>query len=236
MKSKGGKYVITLWEAVHLFKARFMGPGSVTRYALLGACLIALWFAIPMARQEIRTSQARNALANAAKTAGGDHLAFLNEAKKALTPPGPTSELYDLAAQLVLLRPPIDMNAAESLTRKALERSPARAESWARLAYIELLRKGTLTDKALEYLDHSFVVEPAGYKQFMLWRLEFMFSHWSQLSPSLQEATMRSFRIMAQWRGKGFALKLAKKAGNADLESRVRQVLDMEETPKAPND
>ncbi len=213
-----------------MFKVRFMGPGSVTRYTVMGVCLVALWFVVPIARQEIRTSQARNALANAAKTTGDDHLAFLNEAKKALTPPGPTGELYDLAAQLALLRPPIDMNAADRLTRKALERSPARAESWARLAYIGLLRKGKLTDQALEYLDHSFVVEPAGYKQFMLWRLEFMFSHWSQLPPSLQEATMRSFRIMAQWRGKSFALIMAQKAGNPNVERRARKALDMEIT------
>ena len=213
-------------------KVRFMGSGSLTRYALMGACLIALWFAMPMAKQEIRTSQARNALANAAKTTGDDHLALLNEAKKALSSPGPTGELYDLAAQLALLRPPVDMNAAERLTRKALERSPARAESWARLAYIELLREGKLTDKALEYLDHSFVVEPAGYKQFMLWRLEFMFGHWSQLPPSLQEASMRSFRIMAQWRGKGFALKMAQKTGNTDLVIWSKTALNIQDSPQ----
>jgi hypothetical protein len=185
-----------------------------------------------MAKQEIRTSLARNALANAAKTTGDDHLAFLNEAKKALTPPGPTGELYDLAAQLALLRPPVDMNAAERLTRKALERSPARAESWARLAYLELLREGKLTDKALEYLDHSFVVEPAGYKQFMLWRLEFMFSHWSQLPRPLQEATMRSFRIMALWRGNGFALKMAQKSDNPNLEIWAKNALNIQDTPQ----
>ena len=194
----------------------------------MAACLIALWFAVPMAKQEIRTSQARNALVNAAKTTGDEHLAFLNEAKKALTPPGPTGELYDLAAQLALLLPPVNMNAAESLTHKALERSPARAESWARLAYIELLREGKLTDKALEYMDHSFVVEPAGYKQFMLWRLEFMFTHWAELPLDLQNTTMRSFRIMALWRGKAFKLKMAQKVGNPDLESRARSALDLE--------
>lgn len=213
---------------MHLFKTRLFGAGSLIRYTLMAACLIALWFAAPMEKQEIRTSQARNALANAANTTGDDHLAFLTEANKALTPPGPTGELYDLAAQLTLLLPPIDMNAAKRLTRKALERSPARAESWARLAYIELLREGKLTDKALEYMDHSFVVEPAGYKQFMLWRLEFMFTHWAELTPALKGATLRSFRIMALWRGKAFALKMAQKVGNPEMESQARKTLDME--------
>ncbi len=197
------------------------------RYILMAACLMPLWLALSMASQEIRTSKARNALAIAAKSTGENRLEFLNKAKKALTPPGPTGELYDLTAQLALLSPQTDLNAAQMLTQLALQRSPVRAESWARLAYIERVREGKLTDKALNYLDRSFVVEPAGYTQFILWRMEFMFAHWSQLSLSLQEVTMRSYCVIAIWYGKGYALKMAQKAGNQDLEMHAEKTLDL---------
>jgi hypothetical protein len=69
------------------------------------------------------------------------------------------------------------------------------------------------------------VVEPAGFKDFMIWRLEFTFSHWSQLPPPLQDAALRSLRMLSLWRGPAFALKLVQGTGDADLTRRAQIIL-----------
>ncbi len=202
-------------------------PGGLTRLVFLALCLIALGFIYPSLKNEIRASTARNALENFALADVEKRAELLSTAARALTPYGPTGELYDLAAQLELLETPLEANAAKALTWRALGQSPNRAESWARLAYIELLSEGKLTDEAVTYLDHSFVVEPAGYKQFMVWRLNFAFTHWQALPAGLQKTVLRSLRMAAEWRGDDFALELVENSKNLDLLAQAQDVLQV---------
>jgi hypothetical protein len=198
---------------------------NIIRFGLVGLCLVGLALAIPLARNEVRASKARQTLEWAQLAEGAERLQYLQTAKQALTPEGPSGDLYDLSAQLALLQTPMDLTSAERLSWAALKHSPARADSWARLAFIERQRAGRLNEKALTYLDRSFVVEPAGFKGFMIWRLEFTFLHWSQLPPALQDAAMRSLRTLSLWRGPAFALKLAQGYANADLTRRAQAML-----------
>ncbi|PHS21567.1 MAG: hypothetical protein COA84_15690 [Robiginitomaculum sp.] len=198
---------------------------NIIWFGLVGLCLAGLALAIPFARNEMRASKARQVLDLARLAEGEERIQYLLGAKLALTPEGPSGDLYDLSAQLALLQTPMDLKSAERLSWDALKRSPARADSWARLAYIERQRSGRLNEKALTYLDHSFVVEPAGFKDFMTWRLEFMFAHWSQLPPSLQDATLRSLQMLSFWRGPAFSLKLVQGYGDANLTRRAQIVL-----------
>ena len=204
---------------------------NIIRFGLIGLCLVGLVLAIPLARNEMRASKARQALALAQQVNGEERDQYLQAAKQALIPEGPSGDLYDLSAQLALLQTPMDLASAERLSWAALKHSPARADSWARLAFIERQRAGRLNEKALTYLDRSFVVEPAGFKDFMIWRLAFTFSHWSQLPPPIQDAALRSLRMLSLWRGPAFALKLVQDAGDADLSQRAQMILSGMERP-----
>ncbi len=125
---------------------------STLRYILIGCCLLAILFTWPVMQNETRTSRARNLLSDLASTNTVAQYKILDAMEIALIPPGPTSELFDLAVQLYLLKQPLGLSTSENLTLHALERSPARAESWARLAYIELLRDGRVNEKKLPIL------------------------------------------------------------------------------------
>ncbi len=209
-------------ENIVNLKAKIFQPKeNIIRYGLMVLSVIAVLLTIPFALQEMRAAKARLSIAEFTNMSDHDRLAYVRKIKAQLTPPGPTGELYDLAAQVELLKEPQNPGRAKQLTILALTRSPARAESWARLAYIEFVDNGKLTEQALLYLDRSFVVEPAGYKQFMLWRLDFLFSNWSQLSRSLQSETLRSFQMMAIWKGRDFALRFVVKHNNTALLTRA---------------
>jgi len=194
---------------------------------LLGLCLLALGFIVPLANSEMNALNARQEIIDAGQTIDEARREHLNAAEDALAGVGSSALLTDLAAELALLREPVDLDASARWTQQALTRSPSRAESWARLAFIEVLRAREFTDKSIGYLEHSFIIEPAGYQQFMIWRLEFMFAYWSQIPHTLQESTLRSLRMTAQWRGQNFALSLATKINNPDLTTRAHTALQI---------
>jgi hypothetical protein len=206
-------------------RTTYFWQGIAQRMALLILFTLALVFTLPVTLNVIRTAKARVSLERIAVAAPLQRDVVMRDAAAELTPPGPDGELYDLAAQFALLQNPDDLGKAESLTKKALMRSPARAESWARLAYIELISEGRLTDRAITYMDRSFTIEPAGYKQFMRWRLEFMFANWAVLPDPLQQQTLRSLRMFHQWKRGNEALKIVKKTNNNGLIERAKAAL-----------
>lgn len=193
----------------------------------MGLAVIGLSIAIPRAGQEIKVNAARNALADLTAAGPNERAELYLAAERVFTKPVGLGEWNDLAAQFALLQQPMDLDRAEALSWAALQRSPARAESWARLAYIELVRNGKLTPKSFEYLERSFIVEPAGYGQFMNWRLNFMFAYWSQFPTPLQEMTMRSFRMLAMRRGNDVAMREVGAHNDAELTTRAKLALQI---------
>ncbi len=201
--------------------------GRVVQLGLISLSVIGLAFSIPMAGQEIRVNAARNALADLKAAGPNERAELYRAAEQIFSKPANLGEWNDLAAQFALLQQPMDLDGAEALTWAALQKSPARAESWARLAYIDLIRDGKFSPKALEYLERSFIVEPAGYRQFRDWRLNFMFSFWPQFPESLQDMTMRSLRMLAVHRGNEVAMHEVEAHNNAELTEQARIALQI---------
>ncbi len=191
------------------------------------ACALALLLALPLLRQELHSAKARHAIAKISPATPEDSDASVNIARKALSRPGASGNLLNLAAQLALLDTVQNAETAQDYTWQSLQESPTRAEGWARLAYIDLLANGKFTKDAISYLEHSFVAEPAGYQDFMVWRLEFIFANWQHLPLSLQQQALFSLRMMAQSKGKEFAFNMMRQFNNQDLIIRASAALSL---------
>jgi hypothetical protein len=106
----------------------------------------------------------------------------------------PSGDLLELAAARALLQEPPDLDAAEALSWDALRRSPARAESWARLAYIDAARDGRLDAPGQEALARSYAAAPYTVEALRRWRAEFTLSRWGEVDDELRQAALREAR------------------------------------------
>jgi hypothetical protein len=146
-----------------------------------------------IAADDLRALAVADALSGAeavgAWTARGE--AALYRADDSLASGVPTGELRDLAAARALLADPPDLDTAERRTWEALQRSPARAEAWARLAYIDLRRDGRLGPQGESALALSYEVEPYASEELRHWRVEFVLTHWEVIGPEVRDAALR---------------------------------------------
>lgn len=103
-------------------------------------------------------------------------------------------------ANAALALPHPDLDAAESRTWSALSQAPATASAWARLAYIDHVRGGRLSNEGLDYLDRTYEVAPLG-PDITPWRVRFAYENWALLTPSLRRKAMEELRTYARYRG-----------------------------------
>jgi hypothetical protein len=93
-------------------------------------------------------------------------------------------------------RAPAVLAEAEAEARRALAASPARADAWLALAYIDRTRAGGLDTKAAAALDRSYLVGPLD-PDLKAWRVQFCFDSWSSLPKALRDDALRE--LSALW-------------------------------------
>lgn len=91
---------------------------------------------------------------------------------------------------------PVELEKAKAETYRALSESPARADAWLNIAYIEEQLSGRYTPKVAKALDNSYAVGPLD-PDVSLWRLSFCFNHWSDLTHDLKNDVLRE--LSAVW-------------------------------------
>lgn len=84
--------------------------------------------------------------------------------------------------------------AAGALTRLSLAEAPANPTAWLRLAYLDALADGTLTQVGERALAMSYSVAPYG-PDVTAWRLDFAFDHWSALSETTRTAAVDELMV-----------------------------------------
>jgi len=195
-----------------LGQRRRRAPRHDTMWARGGRTLVASAFGVVALAAAIGTSwDVRAAAANraiAAVASGSEsrsgsgrtsaRTTALNHADQILRGSQPTSELRDLAAALAVLQSPPDLDAVENLSISALADSPARAETFARLAYVDVLRHSALTADGAEALNNSYLAAPFAPETLRRWRLEFTLGLWSQIDPSLRSAALSEANVAAR--------------------------------------
>jgi hypothetical protein len=146
-----------------------------------------------LAMDEVRTRTVNAALtaADAEGASAERRAAALSRADASLSFGAPTGALRELAAARALQSDPPDLDLAEKRTWEALARSPARAEAWARLAFIDAMRHGALSSEGLSALALSYEVEPFGPEALRHWRVEFILARWSEVGDDLRQAALR---------------------------------------------
>ncbi len=111
----------------------------------------------------------------------------------------PLSQPHMDRASLLLSGPhgrdPKVLAHAETEARQALNASPARADAWLAVAYVERTKAGRFGPKAAEAVDRSYLVGPLD-PDVSLWRLEFCFDNWPALSKELKADALRELAAM----------------------------------------
>lgn len=110
-------------------------------------------------------------------------------------------------------RDPAVLAQAEAEARQALADSPARADGWLALAYVDRTRAGQLDAKAAEALERSYLVGPLD-PDLKTWRVQFCFDSWSSLPKALRGDALRE--LSALWSRWDMREELNKLAGVID--------------------
>jgi len=177
---------------------------------------------------DLRAAAANRTIAAATAAAGTPAgSAALNDAADVLRGAQPTSELRDLAAALALLTTPSDLDTVERLSASALAASPARAETFARLAYIDVLRNGALTQTGAQALQDSYLAAPYAEQSLRRWRLEFTLGLWSQIDPSLRSTALSEANVAARvWSERVWMVAMAERMPGPAAEALIGVVTD----------
>jgi len=94
-------------------------------------------------------------------------------------------------------------DSAPSLNTAVLRVTPMSTPAWLRVAYLQT-RGGAAPDATtLDALERSYTVAPFG-PDASLWRLRFVFDHWSQVTPSLQRQALAELDALSYSRGRVF--------------------------------
>lgn len=150
-----------------------------------------------LAQADYRSGVAGRVLARADAAEANERTARMTEAAGFLGASGPTGSLRELQARLAAMQTPPDIELAQLRSEQALARSPARKESWARLAYAEAAQNGALTPEGLAALNRSFVTAPFATRSFQLWRIEFGLSYWPSLDDEAKSHIGRALAALA---------------------------------------
>ncbi len=112
-----------------------------------------------------------------------------------------TGNLNATASAVALAMAPPDLDRAEEAARYALATGPAKADAWARLAYVDAVRDDTLDEEGRTALMRSYLVSPYGPPAFQRWRMEFSLAFWSQLDEPLRASALRQASVIVQDEG-----------------------------------
>lgn len=172
---------------------------TVLKLGAAAALVVTAFTSVSMLRSDLKAGAARTALetASAPQTDAAAREAALARAERALSEGLETGELADLAAELALMQSPPDLQTAEQRSHEALRASPARAQAWARLAYIDTLRNGRLGDQGNLYLAQSYLVEPFSPDDLRHWRLSFTFNYWRDIDARVRASAVREAQAFA---------------------------------------
>ena len=94
-------------------------------------------------------------------------------------------------------------DSALSLNRAVLTVAPMSTPAWLRIAYLQTREGAAPNASTLDALERSYSVAPFG-PDATLWRLRFIFDHWSQVTPSLQRQALAELDTLSYSRGKVF--------------------------------
>jgi hypothetical protein len=98
-----------------------------------------------------------------------------------------TARGQNLLAERALSEPAPDWAAAEAASREALSIYPYSTAAWLRLAYIDFLRDGALSEAGAKWVETSY--DLLAYDQYVAqWRVGFCLLNWEALSPAVQRA------------------------------------------------
>ncbi len=91
-------------------------------------------------------------------------------------------------------------DAALAAAAAETRRNPADATPWLRRAWIEASASAVLTPAANAALLRSYELAPFG-PETTLWRLGFIFDHWSSASPEVRDLALHELRVVYRQRG-----------------------------------
>lgn len=112
--------------------------------------------------------------------------------------PSRAAGMRDLDARLALREIPADLDRAAARSHDVLKRSPAHADAWARLAWIDSSQNGELTGEGLRSLNRSFVAVPFAAPEPGLWRAAFTLDHWEALDDEAKRHLSRAIDALAR--------------------------------------
>ncbi len=94
-----------------------------------------------------------------------------------------------------------DLELALSAARDAVAADPDRAFVWARLAYLETERAGSVTPAALEAIGRSIDACPLCDEELIRWRFKYVLSNWASIPEDLRNRTFETADIL-RWTGR----------------------------------
>ena len=199
------------------------------RLILPAVCFAAAIWSAAYARWDLRASAAEAALARV--TAGVTEAAqsvAIAHAAEILLERHATSKLHDLAARLALAQRPVDLDAARRETHAELRRSPAQGDSWARLAFIDVVETGRLGSTGRDALQRSFLVGPFGNISFQRWRVEFALGFWHDLNDELRASARWNLRARDRYWLQRLVARLEARGVGGDAIKAVEEALDLQ--------
>jgi hypothetical protein len=84
------------------------------------------------------------------------------------------------------LSPNAPVKEREIAAYRLIQADPTNPDSWIAVSYVEFLKAGSMSPKALEALDHSYAVSFFD-RQGGVWRIGYALENWAALPPSLRK-------------------------------------------------
>jgi hypothetical protein len=82
----------------------------------------------------------------------------------------------------------------ETAARRLIEADPTNPDSWTAVSYVEFLKAGAMSPKAVEALDHSYAVSFFD-RTGAVWRIGYALQNWSALPAPLRQDVLVEARV-----------------------------------------
>lgn len=109
-------------------------------------------------------------------------------------------DFLEVAAEQALRLPKPDEAAAYLAAKRAVELDPARAFSWATLAYLESRRANGVNDEVINALSRSMAACPLCDQSLIRWRFNFVLGNWSAIPDELRRKAFEHADLL-RWMG-----------------------------------
>ncbi|QTC91485.1 hypothetical protein [Brevundimonas goettingensis] len=93
----------------------------------------------------------------------------------------------------------VDPAEALRANRASLNAAPMAAAGWLRIAWLQTRDGSPLNAEGLDALEKSYTVAPFG-PDVTVWRLNFLYEHWNELTPKLREEASHETVMGLGWR------------------------------------